>query len=379
MLRTFRLDLIINMCRIFNTIGSLSDIQLKLVNNGIDDFTSLQQLLAFESQSVLTEQELISEHSKIISNEENELRNQIFEIQENYRLKKANFISSENQKLEILYNQISYLTEPESALVPIVKDYLKHFIIWCKIWKIQLKLFAKQPRINFTDEKAVVEKQKRLDYINQYYDMAVNQSCYSTLHRIQKKREIINSVRNSVFGAQGEYEVEKMLKELSNDYVLINNFCYSFNSSLYYRNENQYISSIQIDHILIAPNGIYVIETKHWSKESINNEQLRSPIDQIKRLNFALYVILSNAVSKANIQIDTHRWGTKKLPLRNIVVFTRSVPNAEFEFVKILGLNQLLSYIRYFNPLFTQSEIESISSYLLSISESKNIISKLNI
>ncbi len=53
-------------------------------------------------------------------------------------------------------------------------------------------------------------------------------------------------------GADGEKEVNQQLKKaLNNDYTLINN--------LYLKDGGG-----DIDHILLAPNGVFVLETKNW-------------------------------------------------------------------------------------------------------------------
>lgn len=365
------------MCRVFNTIGSLSDIQVKLVRNDIDNFTSLQELLNFENEYQSLKEALILEHSKIVEDEKLHLNNEINLILENHRQREDEFISSRNKRLDNLYNTIFTSAEPEKSMIPIIRDYWQHFILWSKIVCVRLDLKTRKPILHKSAKANISNYQERISYINQYFDSAVSESYSVPMDKLDRKREVVHSTRNSVFGAEGEYEVEKVLRELPDNNILINNFTYSFRSALYYRQKNEHILSIQIDHILISTNGIYVIETKNWSKNSLFNDSFLSPIDQIKRSNFALYVILSNAISRSNIKLDKHRWGTKKLPLRNLVVFTRAKPKQDFEFVKVLGLSELLSYVGHFNPVLFQSEVEAIAEYLTSVTDAVNITSKL--
>ena len=86
------------------------------------------------------------------------------------------------------------------------------------------------------------------------------------------------------------------MKKLSDDFILINDFSLKFNPPIFNRRENDRIFSIQIDHLLISKAGIFILETKNWSKKSIESLSLRSPIERIQRTSFALYVIINNAI-----------------------------------------------------------------------------------
>jgi hypothetical protein len=137
----------------------------------------------------------------------------------------------------------------------------------------------------------------------------------------------------------------------------------SFNPPIYNRNENDRIRSIQVDHLLISPAGIFVIETKNWSEESINNLSLRSPIAQIKRASFAIFSIANGTRSGRGLVV--HHWGAKHIPVRNVVVLMNHKPFGEFQHAKVLRLNELLRYIENFPPIFTRSETERIANDLL--------------
>ncbi|WP_365297818.1 nuclease-related domain-containing protein [uncultured Mucilaginibacter sp.] len=62
---------------------------------------------------------------------------------------------------------------------------------------------------------------------------------------------------------------------------------------MYNRKEEDFIKYIQIYNILLSPAGIFLIETKNWSQNSLNDTNLFSPVRQIKRTNFALYKIIT--------------------------------------------------------------------------------------
>ncbi|RXG17132.1 nuclease-like protein [Leeuwenhoekiella aestuarii] len=175
---------------------------------------------------------------------------------------------------------------------------------------------------------------------------------------ITKLEHIYNSLgelQNLVAGAIGENLVVKELEKLSDDFVVFNDFRLNFDPPLYFRKTNSRITSIQIDHLLISKAGLFCIETKNWSESSIHNLSLRSPVDQIERSGFALFVYTSK-----NITLKNHHWGQKKIPVRNIVVMIKHKPSETFKFVSVKLLNELNDYITYFDPILDQKQFETL-------------------
>ena len=79
------------------------------------------------------------------------------------------------------------------------------------------------------------------------------------------------------------------------------------------------------------------METKNWSKRSIDSLDLRSPVDQIIRTSYALFRVVNS-----KIQLNKHHWGTKQIPIRNIIVLINEKPKNEFKYVKIKQLKELI-------------------------------------
>ena len=174
----------------------------------------------------------------------------------------------------------------------------------------------------------------------------------------------------------GEQKVVKTLEALPDEYFLINDFAVSFSPAIYNIQEKDYIKSIQIDHLLVAPSGIFLIETKNWSEKSLENLSLRSPVKQIKRTSFVLFKLLNNEMSNFHLRLDKHHWGDKKISIKNLIVMTNAKPQEEFQYVKILTLNKLLGYINYFKPTFSINETQRIADFILRINEQKVIKTK---
>lgn len=154
-------------------------------------------------------------------------------------------------------------------------------------------------------------------------------------------------------GLQGEKQVIKLLsRSLSDDYYLIND--------LYLKEGGG-----DIDHIVLAPAGIFVIETKNWSGTIISqgDEWKRlgkggsgsSPSNQVKRNVARIKQIIDSSPSLRYLGI----W------VEGIVVLTNK--NAKFQLVNptvtILKLPQLPNYIlnRGSRSRFNRDQLETIA------------------
>ena len=119
----------------------------------------------------------------------------------------------------------------------------------------------------------------------------------------------------------------------------------------------------------MGPSGIFIIETKNWSEKSLGNLSLRSPVEQIRRTSFALFYLLNNDKSNYSLSLEGHHWGEKKVPIKNLIVLTNTKPKEEFQYVKILTVNELLGYVNYFKPIFSYTETKRIADMILQINE----------
>jgi len=267
---------------------------------------------------------------------------------------------------------LNYLLEHFSSEPSnIFQGFFKYF----KKNKLKIKIKDKTSSIDFKIAQSIRHltedfnyTNSRYQYIDSSFNEAVKESCSKQLQELDRKKRVIEHVNNSIYGALGEQKVVKELEKLPEDFILINDFNCKFHPAIYNRQENDYIKSVQIDHILVSPSGIFLIETKNWSQHSLNNISLYSPVQQIKRTNFALYKILNEEITGDKLSISNHHWGKRKIPIRNLIVLINQKPIVEFQYVKVLTINDLLNYLSYFKPCFSTNETKLIANYLLNFS-----------
>lgn len=365
------------MSRTYNTIGSLKTLKAHLEESNIYDFKSLKEVIDFQSTFAISRQQLISHHKNLIEEEKNILNVELKDLDtaiETQKRQTEQLLTDEIDKLKKLYNV--YKNQNPTNLFQKITHNLKLLSYNRKIKNKENKFDSE---IKNTISHLVDNYQKksnRYQYIISNEDEAVRQSVHHSLSELERKKAVIDNLNSFIYGALGEQKVVKTLKNLSDDYFLINDFSVSFSPAIYNRQENDYIKSVQIDHILVSPSGIFLIETKNWSEKSLESLSLRSPVQQIRRASFVLFKLLNNEISNYHLRLDRHHWGDKKISIKNLIVMTNTKPQEEFQFVKVLTLNELLGYINYFKPTFSLNETQRITDFILRINEQKIIATK---
>ncbi|MCF6132255.1 nuclease-related domain-containing protein [Flavobacterium wongokense] len=366
------------MCRVYNKVGCLNAIQYHLVKNNLDDFNSLDELINFQKDYHITEKQVVLNHTLLIQQEKSSLEKDISELNDEISKSKSELEDQLKQRINGYNLQIENLPIADEVIATI-KDYWLNLVIWVRIWSTQVQFHFKIMTLVHLSNKTLFKKNNRLQFIDTNFEDAVNRSSCSHLQTLQRKKAVVKEVNNMIYGAIGEQKVVKVLESLPDDYILINDFRCSFQSPIYNRRNNDYIKSVQIDHVLICPSGIFIIETKNWSKNSLEKLYLFSPVQQVRRTNYALYKIVTDRIKKSSWDFTKSHWGDRKIPMRNIIAFTNEKPTEEFELVKILGLRELLGYIKYFTPCLSPKEVQTIADFLLKMSDRQVTSSKLSI
>lgn len=349
------------MCKVYNTIGALTAIKTHLLQNKVEGFNSVQDLLRFQKDYDTVREQLVSNQKTLLTEERNNLQAGILELQHEIEKVKQELQHKYNFEVEALRQQYNKLSEAEKTFI---QEFTYSFKALFKLARITyIKLLsptlisrAVKPKVNLMDEK-----HKRLQYLASHFEEAVTKSSGLALHELDRKKRVIDEVNSAIYGAIGEQKVVDELKKLPDEYTLINDFCYTFAKPIYHKQQRTWIKTIQIDHLLISPAGVFLIETKNWSKESVQSLNLRSPVAQIHRTNFALFVLLKNS---SGFKLGKHHWGERKVSVRNLIVLINHKPKEEFEFVRILTLNELVGYIEYFPPTLSAQETQEIADYL---------------
>ncbi|MCB0361495.1 MAG: hypothetical protein KDD35_02160 [Bdellovibrionales bacterium] len=72
---------------------------------------------------------------------------------------------------------------------------------------------------------------------------------------------------------------------------------------------------------------------------------------------------MNRTIIERQIRVNEHHWGDTSVQVRNILAMVGAMPKAEFQYVKMLPVNRLQSYLEFFEPKLEDEEIESIASW----------------
>lgn len=355
------------MCTIYNPVGCLREMNSYLQQHHINDIKSLDEIFEFHKNYETYRLKIISDHKHLIEDEKNQLDLLIPKLQASIE---ANKQSIEKRLLEeILQQERRYelLSQDDKSFISNIISSFKKWRLKSGIKKNQESFHQKVSDWLQTLHEQLNSKIDRQRFIETQFEAAVQQECSSLLVEQARKKRLLDGVNKTVYGALGELSVVKELQTLSDDSFVINDFRMFFHKSIYDHRNNEYINSIQVDHLLINRSGVFVIETKNWSKLSTERMDFFSPVRQIKRANFIVYKLLNGSVGNYSFNLAKHHWGKRNIPVRNIIAMTNSNSKETFEHVKILGINRLVGYISYFEPTLSPVEVNGIVDYLLKI------------
>ncbi|WP_430424281.1 nuclease-related domain-containing protein [Maribacter litoralis] len=349
------------MARIYRTIESLKSLKYELESRDITRFKSVKEIKEFLK-------EFDSEKQAVLNDTKNELNEEYHKTCIRLKSNTQKRVEITNLATEKIDGQIADL---QSKIDIIHKknglNFINKILSSVRLYYLNKQCHDFKGRKSKILNKVVLPLSQKIKidqvFINKYESnkqILIERSAQIKIKELEYTRDVLEECKNLISGAIGENLVVKEIKKLSDDYVLINDFKLEFSPPIFYKQQNERIYSIQIDHLLISKAGIFITETKNWSKKSVNSISLRSPIEQIKRSNFALYIYISE-----NLSLADHHWGEQKIPIRNLIVMINNKPKAQFKYVSIKLLNELNDYISYFDPVLTEKQLNKITSHLV--------------
>lgn len=115
-------------------------------------------------------------------------------------------------------------------------------------------------------------------------DSVVRRECYN----ISCSYEFLKTNESFLIGAQGEEAVISALACLPDEFHVLNDVNLHFHKAIHWKERDEYIKNCQIDHIVVGPTGVFLLETKNWKSSDIElkSEKLKH---QVRRASLALW------------------------------------------------------------------------------------------
>lgn len=353
------------MAHIVGQIEPLKKLRETLNKEGITRFSSIGEINRFLRDYNIEHMRLKENVALEFDQETEQIKKSLTEQKQGYEELKLRVKAEQTRSLQKLSSEIEKI---ETASKKSFAHNLFFSIpLFCKRKKKQHlernseQLILKQGSDAY---KELVNIEKQLEYHVSNRSHLIAERSERRLVELTRTKQVVDSLYSLIAGALGESKVIDTLKQLPDDFHVLNDYSIEFYPPIYRKDPGERISSIQIDHLLICPAGVFILETKNWSEASVKNLDLRSPVEQIKRTSYALFSMLNSDSDRNDIKLESHHWGDKKIPLRNVIVMTNAKPHAEFKHVKVVALRDLIGYINYFERIFNAGEVFRIANYL---------------
>lgn len=157
-----------------------------------------------------------------------------------------------------------------------------------------------------------------------HYSSALDQT-------IARVRSLLNSAE--LAGAEAELAVIDRLRMLPSPTVVFNDVQLEATRHIHF--DGAALMSAQIDHVVLTPAGVFVIETKCWSDRFVQSGDFYNPFDQVNRASYLCYDLLRERFGKTRV--------------RSIIACVGSLPDAPRDsYIKVVRPESMNSYISGF-------------------------------
>ncbi|MFA4825767.1 MAG: nuclease-related domain-containing protein [Methanoregula sp.] len=197
-----------------------------------------------------------------------------------------------------------------------------------------------------------------------YEDLSkLEQIRYHRKYSIANREQIIQNERMNVIhnhkflkenetfliGARGEEQVVNVLTGLPDEYHVLNDINLVFNKYIYWRERKEHIKTCQIDHLVVGPTGIFLLETKNWKISDIGTkfDDLKH---QVRRAGYALWYFMKDDY-----------W--RKMPkVRSVVVSMHgSLPDQRIDkYIDVISPHRLCDYIADRERILSEDAIHKL-------------------
>jgi hypothetical protein len=346
---------------VFNKVGSLTSLRNKLNRYGIYRFDTFNEIIEFKRN-------YNDEINECIKLKTIELNDEIEEYQKELSDHKNEYNDLIEERRKNLLNQIE---ENECY----INKEIKHRLFY-PIFKLIVHNRKRQNNKLKTNFETELRKpfRRKLNQITRLenliftytdgFDEEIEKRTKKDVENIHYILDTLKELDTTFCGAIGEIKAVQQLSKLPKAYYIINDYQLKFDPPIYDKRNDDRIYSIQADHIVVGPTGVFIIETKNWNHNSINSLDLFSPVKQLKRSGFALFVYLNDLVSRNRLRTFKTHWGNKKISIKNVLLMTNATTNEKFQFVKVTTLDSVNKYITNHSEELDESQISELVKLL---------------
>lgn len=152
-------------------------------------------------------------------------------------------------------------------------------------------------------------------------------------------------------GALAEFRMAAvLLSGLPNNFHVFHDV--NVESATWVYSDGEHRRSAQIDHVIVGPGGVFVVETKLWSKTFAATGQYHNPYRQVHWAGKLLHLVLSDECSR-------------KVRVREIIATSGSLPPKPTDsYAKVLSPAEVPGYVKWFKPELDPDSHETVIAAL---------------
>jgi len=221
-------------------------------------------------------------------------------------------------------------------------------------WKQIKKFYTHFPKIL---EAQIVEETRKLGdkasfkkNSNKRKQKKLRATINKRLKPYYRAYKVLDNNQETFAGAVGEEAVIGVLSKLPDSYHVFNDITLAFSCTIFSNTLKEYVRSAQIDHLVIGPSGIFIIETKNWKLGTLKYAKFM-PHLQVARAGFIF------------ARLTRRKFG--RLPIYNTVVTLATLPSIKYPNVDQITIRQLTPHILRRTKKIDPIKIGKIASWLI--------------
>lgn len=280
-----------------------------------------------------------NEYALAKAKETQDVRNKIDALKKDIELQENNYDTEVQRGLgEILASIESTQLALQILQIGFIKKLLNFFIIREQKEKIQ-KL-----KSNYDDYPRLIQRKINLlkgtlEKIQNNTEIIIEKQCRPMADKVRLLESVLRS--SELAGAIAELELIESLRTLPDSFFVINDVEIEINRAIHF--DGEWLRSAQIDHVVVAPSGIFVIEVKNWSAKFVQEGGYFDPYQQVKRSTYLCYKLIGEKFS---------------LKTRSIVAYKGSIPKKPANsYAKVLPINEVKEYVLWFKDSAVSEQV----------------------
>ncbi|MBP6949174.1 MAG: NERD domain-containing protein [Candidatus Pacebacteria bacterium] len=351
------------MAKSYNQIGALRELLDILDQEGINDFTTLEEIRSFRFNFKKLLEDIKSKNKELLSQNISDLESEYKELSEELNEKiKIREVLLKKEREEIVPKIAELENKRNKLMIPIYWIKRKYWIRKKYILETKFDEQVKKPFKSKIHKSELLKNE--IDDKKSNTDKWIDIFSKEEVDRANFVLSAIDDNKNMFYGAEGEERALNELLKLPDTYSVINDYRKKFKRPLHDKRSDDWIYSVQIDHVVVGPTGVYIIETKNWSQNSVESRDLFSPVKQLKRTSYAMFILLNNLINNRGLISFGRNWGDQQVSPKNFILLMGHKPVETYQFVKIVTIPEINSHLTYGDKIFSEKEVEELVEYL---------------